>query len=71
MAKETPSPVPTDVDVPALDTHDCRLTPLVLAALAAGATARNHDTDQTKIVLTFPDRAPADAFSAAVAAALA
>lgn len=54
-----------DVILPAYDTPRGDLTPLVLSAMADGATSHAHGADQ--IVLVFEDEAKADAFETAIA----
>lgn len=69
--KKTPAPpVARDITIPAYDTPEASLTPLVLAAMADGATSRPHSIDPDKIVLKFGDEGGADAFEAAVNAIL-
>lgn len=70
---ETPemaTPETFDIVVPQLDTPYAELTPLVIDAMEAGATARGHETDATKIIVTIADKARAEKFQAAIDAVL-
>lgn len=59
-----------EIILPAFDTPEAALTPLVIAAVAAGATTRPHETDNTKIIVAIPDKDEAAKFEAAIAAVL-
>lgn len=54
------------VDLPYYD-HTGKLTPLIVAAMNAGATSDHHATDPNKIVLSFAKAADVDAFAKSVA----
>lgn len=53
------------VDLPLIDTLGV-LTPLVRAAISAGATSRRHETDPTLITIEFATQAAATSFLAAM-----
>ena len=56
------------VTLPFLD-HTGTLTPLVIEALADGATSDHHPTEADMILLTFPTKIAAKAFAAKIATA--
>ncbi|MDH7971055.1 hypothetical protein QH494_02580 [Sphingomonas sp. AR_OL41] len=58
------------ISLPAYDVPGDLLSPIVLAALANGATSANHPTDSALITVSFEDDQAGTDFEAAISAIL-